>query len=64
MRDPNRIPALLSALEQVWRQHPDLRLGQLVYILIHNDEGVTPGRLFGVEDEELMKLLDRNALKQ
>lgn len=30
MRAPDRIPALLTALTDAWRQHPDLRLGQLI----------------------------------
>lgn len=30
MRDPNRIPAVLDALESIWRLHADWRLGQLI----------------------------------
>jgi len=30
-RDKNRISPLLAELEYYWKQHPDLRLGQLVY---------------------------------
>lgn len=30
MRDPQRIPRLLKDLEGVWRENPDLRLGQMV----------------------------------
>ena len=30
MRDPNRIPSTLSAIECIWRKYPDMRLGQLV----------------------------------
>lgn len=30
MRDPKRIPELLSLLGQYWNQFPDLRLGQML----------------------------------
>lgn len=30
MRHPDRIPAVLSELERIWKRHPDWRLGQLV----------------------------------
>lgn len=29
-RNPERIPLVLSALEMLWSQNPDLRLGQLL----------------------------------
>lgn len=31
MQDPERIPKTLKAIEEVWRQHPDWRLGQLLF---------------------------------
>lgn len=30
MRDPNRIPKVLAALEEHWLRDPDARLGQIV----------------------------------
>ena len=30
MRDPKRIDRILRELEQLWRKHPDLRLGQVL----------------------------------
>ena len=30
MRDPNRIDKVLAAVGDVWKQYPDLRLGQLL----------------------------------
>jgi len=30
MRDPNRIDSVLAAIREVWVQHPDMRLGQLI----------------------------------
>jgi hypothetical protein len=29
-RDLSRIPKLLAALGEVWMEHPDLRLGQII----------------------------------
>lgn len=52
MRDPERIPVLLAAIEEYWTRNPDLRLGQLIV-------GVS-GRFdpFFLEDEELLKRLE------
>ena len=30
MRDPDRIPEILAAIEREWKKTPDLRLGQLL----------------------------------
>lgn len=55
-RDPNRIPALLDTLRQVWLQEgTDLRLGQLLVSL--NLEHGADSDLFNLEDEQLMKWL-------
>ena len=48
MRDPNRIPVVLAALETYWRAHPDLRLCQIV---VNLSGRVDP---FYVEDEILL----------
>jgi hypothetical protein len=29
-RDPKRIPKVLAALGELWQEHPDLRLGQII----------------------------------
>jgi hypothetical protein len=51
VRDPERIPLILAAVERRWRQDPDLRLGQLL-------TNLTVGREIGlVEDGALLKLL-------
>ena len=53
MRDPNRIPEVLAALEKAWKANPELRLGQLLSNLM----GVGPRDLFFIEDETWLKLL-------
>lgn len=30
MRDPNRIPVVLAAVQAYWEKNPDLRLGQII----------------------------------
>ena len=51
MRDPNRIPEIIRDIEDIWKEHPDLRLIQL---LMAPEVGY---RLFYVEDGELVRLL-------
>ena len=34
MRDIKRIPKMLEAIRDVWEEHPDLRLGQLIMIAL------------------------------
>jgi len=51
MRDPNRIPEILSVLSRVWYKNPDLRLCQLIV----NTTGM--GDPYYFEDEELLKKL-------
>lgn len=53
-RDVGRIQAILSALETVWRQYLDMRLGQLLI----NVCGKTD--LFAIEDEIILERLQHN----
>lgn len=48
-RDKARIPYIMVEIEEMWRAHPDLRLGQLIMNAV-NDGGV----LYYLEDEELL----------
>jgi hypothetical protein len=51
MRDPDRIPMILAAVERRWRKDPDLRLGQLIGNLVHGHA------LLLIEDGELLEIL-------
>jgi len=53
MRDPSRIDKVLAAVGDVWKQYPDLRLGQLL-LNVYRDPA-----LYYVEDYQLV-----NSLKQ
>jgi uncharacterized protein YihD (DUF1040 family) len=46
MRDPARIKRILSLLERVWHQNPDMRLGQIVTNATSTDP-------FYLEDDKL-----------
>jgi uncharacterized protein YihD (DUF1040 family) len=35
MREFERIDRILALIQEVWIKHPDLRLTQLVYIVLH-----------------------------
>ena len=53
MRDPNRIPTILKALEQIWKANPDFRLGQLIMVGTKPKEPCP--ELFYIEDEDLLE---------
>ena len=53
-RDKARIPEVLSRVETIWKQYPDLRLGQLLLNVCG------PKELFSIEDEELAECFDNN----
>jgi hypothetical protein len=59
MRDPGRIPAVLQAIERIWQQYPDWRLGQLICNLAGwadpSDDGV-----WDTEDEALAAEVERH----
>ena len=52
MRDPNRIPEMLSELERIWKANPDFRLGQLLVVAARPK---TPcPEVFYIEDDKLL----------
>lgn len=54
MRDPKRIPLIIQKLEEIWKKHPDLRLGQLIDNTLANSI-----YLFFIEDDVLIKELEK-----
>ncbi len=52
MRDPKRIDTILALIAAAWRKYPDLRLMQLLAVVIQHG-----GDHFYVEDDELEKRL-------
>lgn len=52
MRNPKRIPEILEAIREVWTEHPDLRLGQLITIAVGYQTVIAD--VFYIEDNELL----------
>jgi hypothetical protein len=55
MRDPNRIPQILERLGKLWKENPDLRLGQLIGNVYHYPSGIDP---YFDEDETFIHNLE------
>ena len=53
MRDKNRIPKILNELELIWKDNPDLRLGQIIMIATR-PKNPCP-EVFYIEDEDILK---------
>lgn len=51
MRDVDRIDKVLGSISVVWKQHPDLRLGQLILNVLSDPA------LYYVEDDQLVHYL-------
>lgn len=62
MRDVERIGSFLAEFEELWKEHPDLRFGQLVLICYRlQPTGQDAARhipLWGLEDEDFMIGMD------
>ena len=56
MRDVKRIKPLLSKIEILWRECPDLRFGQVVEMIKHE---VEQEDIFNVEDDLIEDAVDR-----
>ncbi len=66
MRDPKRIPKILSQLRALWMCSPDLRLGQLILNVARQPTDPVEGYsdrakshkfsdIYNIEDEELIR---------
>lgn len=55
MRDPARIDQVLAVVREVWVQHPDMRLGQLLVNAVRASDPASD--LFSVEDTVLVRRL-------
>jgi uncharacterized protein YihD (DUF1040 family) len=61
MRNPERIPEVLSTIEALWKQWPDLRFWQFIEVL-QGMVNVNSGRpqdsdLFYLEDDEFLRVM-------
>lgn len=56
MRDPNRIPIILNQLEELWKAHPDMRLGQLLVNIVkytQKSSEIETFEIFYKEDDQI-----------
>jgi hypothetical protein len=51
MRDKSRIPKLLTLLNEVWTENPDLRLGQLIVNAVR--PSAPAPQIFSLEDDKM-----------
>lgn len=51
MRDRDRIDIIITELEKIWVDYPDLRLGQLLLNVVQDPE------LYYIKDEKLIEKL-------
>jgi hypothetical protein len=63
MRDPDRIENILECIRVVWRQDPDLRLGQLILNSIRAEAPPYPS-LYYLEDDKLKEAISAYAAYQ
>lgn len=56
MRDPDRIPEVLAALNIAWRMNPDMRLTQLLWN-IARFPGETASGFYNMEDDRLLETI-------
>jgi len=61
VRDLQRIPKVLKALERLWEKYPDQRLGQLVAnVVSFEGTGDTQfSKIFNTEDDKLIELINK-----
>lgn len=64
MRDPNRIPAIIGLLREVWQASPDMRLGQLLCNAHSLATTFNSSDLFYLDDEYLVEGLKKIAMNQ
>jgi hypothetical protein len=55
MRDKRRISLITEVIEEIWKEKPDLRFGQLIYNLYKQYFGDVD--MFYVEDDDLIEAL-------
>ena len=61
-RDPDRITDVMAQVEELWRQYPDWRLGQLLCNVAAWADP-TPESVWSVEDDEVMAQIQEHLHK-
>lgn len=66
MRNPKRIFKLLNEFKKLWLRNPDLRFGQIIYMLAQNNRSgniLEHPEIFNPEDTLWLKWLESENLK-
>lgn len=58
MRNKNRIEPFLKSVQKLWEKQPDLRFGQLIYMLAENLDS-SPRDIFFPEEEEWLRAISK-----
>ncbi len=62
MRNPERIKPILDRIEAVWKNNPDLRLGQILVSTLQHEKNVANSNvhlvLFNIGDENLVSYIE------
>lgn len=62
MRDPQRIPKVMDGIQKIWEARPDLRFGQIFYLLQSKYNELYPGavqpQIFFIEDDKWQKVIE------
>lgn len=60
MRNPQRIDIVLNELEEYWKKHPDLRLGQIIANCVRAYDGRVNCDPFFIEDDIMLEILKKH----
>jgi uncharacterized protein YihD (DUF1040 family) len=58
MRDPKRIDEILEVIGNLWKEHPDIRLCQLLSNKLYEINDL-PSWFFYLEDDKLLEVLEK-----
>lgn len=58
MRDPRRIELVTAKLKELWYQYPDMRFGQLLYLILE-DESFRGKDIFFPEEDIWLKAFEK-----
>lgn len=58
MRNKNRIEPFLKAVQTLWEKQPDLRFGQIIYMLAENLDSI-PRDIFFPEEDEWLRAISK-----
>lgn len=63
MRDKKRIKPFMEKVQKFWESNPDLRFGQIIYILAESLDYV-PRDIFFPEEEEWERAIKKSTMNQ